>query len=313
MKIIITCTLFIVFFIQSYAQENEYKKLISKYDVKSYITNLDNNDISSFWNTLTRTNPAKLKFEEKMESKLAKKSFQEIANSIYKNKPYIDNLHRYDIGERLTKMLHDTICGKNLIEKVSEICIIPGSVPNAYSTPIGGLYITESLMDMLEYKDDLIGVFAHEMAHYQLQHALIETYNTLKRERNNRIAAAISSGVVVAAEGYSQASSVGVTDKKRNQERWGNVQRTVEGLANAAKSSTERYHYKYSREQEIEADIIAFRFLEWVGLDRKAYIYVLKAMKEHTPEYIIDYEKSEHPSIDFRIGLLEYLDKNETE
>lgn len=70
-----------------------------------------------------------------------------------------------------------------------------------------------------------------------------------------------------------------------------------------------KYRYKYSREQEVEADIIAYRFLEYMGLGGENYINALRAIGYENDAYYDD--TSSHPTTEFRVKLLEYLGKME--
>lgn len=283
---------------------NQYDKLIKKYDVISSIKTAERNDVSGFWNILSNTNKDRQSFENKRNSKLAKESLKEIAIAVYNSQPYYDSLQRYSLDDNMNKMFWETICGSNLSERVSEFCIISDNEPNAFSTPNGGIYITDEFVDLLTCDDELIGVLAHEMAHFQLQHALVETYKTKKIEHKNKVAAIISSAAVAATEVYSQVT---LAEADLPPSTNNDVSGTINNLSRAAKRSTQKFHYKYSKNQEIEADIIAFRFLEWIGLNKDSYINALKLIKAKNPMHEMDDTMSDHPSIDFRIGLLEYL------
>ena len=67
------------------------------------------------------------------------------------------------------------------------------------------------------------------------------------------------------------------------------------------------FHYKYDREQEIEADIVAYRFLEWIGIDPAEFIMALE--RTNLDNLTGAGEKdSDHPSTEFRVGLLKQLE-----
>ena len=66
------------------------------------------------------------------------------------------------------------------------------------------------------------------------------------------------------------------------------------------------YYCRYSREQEIECDIIAYRFLEFMGIDPMNYVSALKKLgTEH--DYLYS-KKWDHPTVTERINVLEALD-----
>lgn len=175
---------------------------------------------------------------------------------------------------------------------------------NASVGPDGNIEITSGLLYILN-RDEITGVLAHETAHHKLKHIEIGYYAHKKRERSNNIVAAIGAGVSAAADGYAAGMSGTSVDYNK-------ISRQTESFMDAAREGALRYRYYISRENELEADIAAMRFLQFKGIDPISYIRAL--------EKIINYEDElnnnvgirtnsrniydTHPSLQFRITAL---------
>ena len=65
----------------------------------------------------------------------------------------------------------------------------------------------------------------------------------------------------------------------------------------------------YGKKQEIEADIIAYRYLEWIGIGGDAYIQMLKLIDSDLE--IFQNSGESHPLTSERIALLQYMTSDE--
>lgn len=307
MRIQLICVfIFALINISAYSQDvRKYEKLIRKYDVRMKLKGMNKSSISNFWNRIAISNQDKNIFEENIESKLAKECLAELARGIELNKEYSKKFRKCYFSDEMEEFLKDSLCGSGLNDNVSCIQPIHGNELNAFCTPDGYIYITDALVDLLQNDMEVLGVLAHEMAHYQLQHAIVEMYKTNKKLRTNQTIAVVTSAVVDGAESYYQMNS-SLSDYERSR-RWKAVDEFAEGVQQSACESALRYHYKYSKDQEIEADIIAFRFLEWIGVDGIHYIDALERLRDSMHKYLRKYTDDTHYSVDFRIGLLNHL------
>lgn len=178
--------------------------------------------------------------------------------------------------------------------------------PNACVTPLGHIYVTPALLNMLS-PDETMAILAHETAHYMLCHSEINYYESKRSERSNKIAAAISGALVVAADAYAASEGVKVNPNTTTQ----NVTNLMVGFADNAT----RFKYRYSRENEMAADIAAVRFLNWRGIEETALIDALRKLAGHTAKNGADNHSTSaydtHPSLMFRIVLLETLLKGD--
>ena len=288
--------LLLLFLPLSLVSAKSYKKLIKEYDVIKYLPQECDRNPSTFWESITENNEdfqsIMMKFENPKGS--AKKAIEKIKNAVSISKIFRDDFTESEEGfsETYKKLFFGDGDSHNMKFKMT------GSNEwNAYSTPDGYVYINYGIAERLESDFDmLIGVVAHEIAHYAYNHMLIHEYKSLKTEKYNNISAAI--GAAGTAVGNMITASAGVQKDYSKEEytQW----------FDKAGHDSELARYKYSREEETEADIIAYRFLEWIGSNPTAYINALNlinldALIATDPSY------RDHPTTEDRIALLKQL------
>ena len=179
---------------------------------------------------------------------------------------------------------------------------IQGDQPNAFCTPGGDIYIYTALAQKLTGDWPMIyGVCAHEAAHYYLKHSARQKWADYRRQKKNKIIAGVALGVSAAA---LTATSVAVGGSY-SPNMAGNVIDMCSDVLAISTLDSNLYHFKFSREEELEADIIAYRFLEFVGVDPANYIRALETLGTESDAF---YNKwSDHPTITFRTDFLTYL------
>ena len=279
--------------------EKVYDNLINKLDIIQYL-NIDSRyNESSFWESLENNH----------------QTLQKYRKDVYKNKEAANKAKEY-IRKQLTEIksedlifmesnditeeLKNSICGPNSKYPIS-ISVVHDKSANAVIFPNGEMYITDSLFYLLNFsKEKLIGICAHEMGHYIIQHAYIHQWKSFKNERNNTIVAAVMSGIVAAADTYATSQGAKV--------EYESTSKLIENTFDAAATASYLYRFKYSREQELEADIIAVRLLEWIGINPMQYIETLKLLGTKY-DYLID-DESDHPTTKYRIDFISHLIRN---
>lgn len=213
---------------------------------------------------------------------------------------YFEYLNPYETGV-FESELRGLLCEQN--DFLNELRVYNAQEPNAFATPWGQIYITDALVYKYHFnKELLLAVCAHEAAHYICQHAITHSWAQAKKERNNEIWAGVAVGVNSAAHAASSiyASSSGV---KYDDEYWEDVTEINNSLIDAFQENTYYYQFKYSRRQEIEADILAYRFCEYIGIGGYAYIMALELLGDNTNSTAT----SDHPSNALRIGILKNI------
>ncbi len=184
---------------------------------------------------------------------------------------------------------------------------------NVQVWPCGNIDITYGLLTLLD-SDEIIGVIAHEVAHYKLKHIELGYYTQAKRKRSNDTWAAIGAGFAAVAVGvmaYGVAADVGV------QMDYDVINPLLElGLSveQATAANATKYHAFISRWHEVEADIAAMRFMQWSGIAPAKYIGMLEKLKDSKYDainYVVSEDsqspKNTPPSMEHRIAVLKSI------
>lgn len=305
-KILLLCFALLVSYNVS-SRNKQFYKLILKYDIKQYLDSTTKSCAPCFWEKVWSNNIRFTKFMKavKKETPAIKKAIQGLAearkaNACFSSRFEIISTHK----DSLLMPLYNALGAADVTNYI-KLLLVRGEDMNAFSTPDGEIYIyTGLLRDGIGFVE-VLGACAHEMAHYLLQHAYVHAYTVAKRQNRNEIIGSIAAGVSIAAAGYAEANGV--------QQDWNTVNNNVNNIFISALVDTNKFGYKYSREQELEADIIAFRFLEAMGYDGGRYIHLLDVLAKNSPSLVTS-DTDDHPSTSFRIELLRYMqNKGETD
>jgi len=125
----------------------------------------------------------------------------------------------------------------------------PGMV-NAFALPGGQIFITYGLLRLLESEDAIAGVLGHEAGH------------VVGRHSNEQMAKAQLSQGLVNAVVMAGGEEYGMTA--------GQMAQFVSRLKNTA----------YSRDHELESDVLGVRFMKRAGYDPRAMIGVMEVLQK---------------------------------
>ncbi len=298
-SIIIILTLFLIF--DASAQNKKFDKILKDIDIVEYVRNVPIGSYNEFWNSVVANNKRMAEFRKAAEKNTT--AFQAARKDMGEAQMYVQmaikSQHTYDL-----KGITDTLIahvGANTIWPQLTLDIVADDSPNAYCYPEGQVFITGALLDATKYDFcQLLGVFTHECAHVLLLHHFTSAWAIQKKLITNQAVAASVSAINAMANAYAQAN--GAADNSS----WDSVNRTTVQLANAAyDDAMHRFRYKYARGEEYEADVIAYRFLEWCGYGGESYINALETIAKDDDMY---YGKDEdHPKTSDRVALLRYM------
>lgn len=146
--------------------------------------------------------------------------------------------------------------------------------PNAFALPGGPVYVTRSLLELVESDDELAAVLGHEVGHIVGKHAV------------KRIQGAVGLQML-----QILAAGTGAADA-----------RTRQGMELAFVSLL----LEYSQQDELEADRLSTRYLKAAGYDPSAAITFMQRLRDHTfkqPMRRYSYFRT-HPYYADRIRLL---------
>lgn len=158
--------------------------------------------------------------------------------------------------------------------EVLSIRLLKSPNPDAYMLPNGTVLISTGLLSTLDSSEELMAIIASEMAHYVLDHQVI---NTSKAEKRALRAEFWGSVLSAAAEGFDQALY--------NRYEYyvpGTTYIAADFIACLINSRTSnRLGMTYTRKQEREADKIAQRFLAYKQIDPGALASALTKIKAY--------------------------------
>ena len=200
--------------------------------------------------------------------------------------------------------------------------IINDQVPNAFAAPGGRIYLTSGLIDIVESRDELAGILAHEIAHTAANHYL-NAWDALdakfQRTMTYTIIALEAAGLAAqmggAALGTPSASfGQAFADAGKTlllQTAAVTLTGAIAGVA--AESALKVSHGGYASSLEREADEAAFRALDAAGMDRRALIGLFKRLAYFQSKYeqlagLPTASKLVDDELEDRIRYLEELD-----
>lgn len=138
---------------------------------------------------------------------------------------------------------------------------------NASGCPGGYIFINSGLLEALESEDELEAVLAHEIAHVELRHGLMEY---LKAQRDTQSAAIFATIVTMGAAAGAAANNADVVTIT-------SAAGTVSALL--ASVAAQVSLMGYSKEHEIHADVFALMYLQNRGISRDVLNKVLRKIR----------------------------------
>ena len=294
--------LYVLFFSLQAGNNRQYEGIIKKYDI-AYLLPSSEGSAEDFWSSLENRHEGLYKYRKALakKKKTAVEANYDLNMALARVEPrysefqYLNDAQAREFASRLNLIIE----GNN--SNRLHFHLIFGLYPNAFCTPRGHIYIYHTLVTTIEGDASLlVGICAHEAAHYYLRHSARHLWAQKKEERKNNILAGISVGLMAASETMN-AYNAGYYGYNYNS----NLPAYISTVLACAKYDNNLFYFKYGREQELEADIVAYRFLEYVGMDPMTYVRALMALGTDSDEYYDDW--SDHPTISYRIGLLMYL------
>lgn len=283
--------------------QKQFKNLIENYDVSDEAKSVEKNSPAVFWSVMKNTNELYTRFTKDLKkNKGAEKEALERTLLLPRFYPqYDDSIVESMQGFCDTLLINMGIAELNLN---CSLHMIKSDEINAFTalTEDDGfaMCFTTSLFNKKGMTYDILqGIIAHEFAHGILRHHIRSIYAVAKERRKNELIGAIAAGLNGFAAGYEAATYGTATSN--------NYSASISDINIDIKVSTLKFSLGYSREQEYEADLIAYRFLENLGRGED-YINALRVLGS---AYDVLYsEYFDHPNITARIEFLKFVRDN---
>ena len=189
---------------------------------------------------------------------------------------------------------------------ILNIKILKDSSPNAFIFPNGTLLISTGLLSTIHSEQELIGVLAHEVAHFVLDHSVININAVQERQRKAEFWAAFATGVAAAVDIYAAGQNAYYIP--------GNLTLSTAAVAySIAESATQRFGLQYSRTQEVKADKCAADLMSFIKVDPTALSSALSKIKQYavlSGNYYALSGEGSHPAIQERIEAVGRPNRN---
>jgi len=175
--------------------------------------------------------------------------------------------------------------------------ILKSSEPNAFIFPNGMLFISTGLISTVNSEEELISVLAHEIAHFILDHSIININKATERQKRAEFWAAFATGLAAAADIYAST--------KNEYYNPGLLTMSTAYLSySVASLINERMGIKYTKEQELIADKCAVDLLKYININPLSLSSSLNKIKNYciiTGNYYAISGSGTHPAIEERI------------
>lgn len=180
------------------------------------------------------------------------------------------------------------------------IKIIQQPNPNAFCTPTGTIIITTGLLSTIKSEEELVGVLTHEVAHFVLDHQVININKAQQRQKRGEFWAGLATVVAATSEVYLAAQHEVYLE--------GGLTMATATLSSAvAAIINERIGTNYNHQQELEADTAAVFLLKFMGKDPRALSSALSRIRNYsilTGNYSAMRGSGTHPALDERISRI---------
>ena len=180
------------------------------------------------------------------------------------------------------------------------IRVIKDATPNAMALPNGCIILTTGLISCMNSESQLIGVIAHEVAHFIYDHHILSYLKEQARQKRAEFWTGVVAGLAVATDAY-------LASNNRNYS-FGVLSNTAIVAATLiSEAVVKRMGINYNHDQEFSADILGKNVLKSLSIEDYAMAGALKLLKKHnylSGDYSAIVGGESHPSIENRIYAL---------
>ncbi len=279
--------------------EKRMLKIIRQCDVADTVMNAP--DAASFWELLRMTNDGYRRAAKSLKGKgdldIKRNLVEVLGNSSHYFTSVPTRSDTYDLMEALADSM-----GIRKANPITTFTVTKESDIALFGYPNGYIFMSEGLYNEIAPDTAVIrALLASEAAHYMLQHAYSHSKWEKSRKRRCKFwqifgASAIAAGSIVAdvaTDSYFPAE-LGIT------------------VAGAIVTSpvTSRYTMHYTPMQIYEADIVAYRYMEWATGSGNSYIKALQKVG-YDLDATSGFSGDDYPTVADRIAVLRYMRDNE--
>lgn len=273
----------------------------NKYKVKDVINNcnFEYDNIQQFWDTQVLINVMPDRSSVGYQAELRSESEEEAISYIYHmksnglefNDPYLES-YIYTLVNKIAPcyLIDDRPVNLNLL-------LLDDPSMNACCFPNGTIVVNTGLLAQLHSEDELVAILSHEIAHFVMDHSIININKELERQARAQFWAGVATAFAAAAE-------VAIAANNDYYVPGGITAGVAIASFSIANSVVKRMGMEYNREQETAADAAAVEVLKLLGYDENALSTALgRICESYKAEHdnTIYLQSKSHPSLASRI------------
>jgi Zn-dependent protease with chaperone function len=213
------------------------------------------------------------------------------AGQIYKEDFFEDYLYT------LSTKIHPGVLNDGRQGNIS-LYILDNVQPQAFCLSNGTIIISTGMLSSIQSEDELVGVIAHEVAHFVLDHQILNKNLETDRKKRAEFWASFATTIAGAADVY-------LASKNRNHPAGALTYSVAMASILISQAVVTELGLKYSQEQEKEADKVANEILSSLKYDKLGLKIALRRIKDHfilTGNFIALTGSGSHPDLYSRIG-----------
>jgi predicted Zn-dependent protease len=286
--------------------EKEYKKLVCQYDVADEAKRVEANHPQQFWEAMIDNNEL---FKQSMQPIMKAKGSGKVALEKLMAIPRFDAQYDNRVVDYLQGFC-DTLLIDMGIPNLNLNCslhIVYSDEVNAYTLLTEKGFAMCITSELFAHKgityDMLMGYVAHEFVHGALMHHVRQLYKDERERRKAKVAA----GFATAAEAISAGADAYASSMAGKEYDSSIHDQNIENIKQEMVDQQLRKSFKFSREEEYEADLVAFRFMQNLGKGEE-FINGLRLLGTRYDNLYSEY--SDHPTTGARIEFIKYVDQN---
>jgi predicted Zn-dependent protease len=280
-------------------------KKISLFEFKE-IDNIDKAWDKHLLTNGTYTNLLSKGFQYELRNELNNDAIEYI-NTLSTYERFFEDEYFEDYLYTLTNKIHSGILKDKRPGNIS-IKIIKDPEPNAFALPNGCIIISTGLLSTIQSEDELVGILAHEVAHFALDHQILNYNKEIDRKKRAEFWATFATVVAASADVY-------LTVNNKNHIPGVLTASTAIAASVFSDEIINRLGVKYNQTQESEADNASKEILEVLKYDKLGLSAALQRIKNYcimTGNYLALSGSGSHPSLDTRISLMGEVNSLET-
>lgn len=277
----------------------QFDKFAGKIGLIKY-SEVKDKDSKDFWNYIAENNLRHNKFMEAFNkgTKMAKNAVEEVNDLVVRaqiKRPSMEFVVEGAFNDTINEL--ENYYKSYLSDGNIDLQLINDDSMNAFATPDGyiginmGCFIADWITD-----NERLYIVGHEYAHVRLAHRVVHKYFQKKQNFKMNMIAGISSAVIAAGAVYEAA--LGVTDTT--------AVKSIDKIITSTNELKEDFYFKFSREEEFEADVYSMYYLMNKGISPfNAIMHEIKCSEQFGDK---ETEKDDsHPSFKERAKFLLYV------